>query len=164
MTKESLTAAEKGLQKKFVNDKILKARLHDLKAMNYGLLDLYTQSLAECDKVIDVLAGQEANVEAAIIISNAYQNIGIAYCLESNNSMDSMKKYSKKSFAILKGKPIEKTFPALNIAYINEGYNQLESKNMDSVKYYFDQVSRLKKRYNANYFYDINCAWGCILF
>ena len=159
-TNESLTAAEKGLHVKSVNNKILKARLHDLKAMNYGLLDLYTQSLAECDKVIEILAGLEANVDAAVIISNAYQNIGIAYYLKSNNSLDSIKKYSKKSFAILKGKPIEKTFTALSVAYLNEGYNQLESKNLDSTKYYFDEISKLKKQYKEKHFYDINYAWG----
>ena len=160
MTKESLNAAEKGLQKKFVNDKILKAKLHNLKAVNYGLLHLYHQSRAECDKVIEILAGQEANTEAAVIISDAYQNIINAHYSESKNSLDSIKKYSKKSFAILRGKPVEQTLSALKSAYISEGFNHLDSKNMDSAKYYFNQVSQLNKQYDVKYSYDINDAWG----
>lgn len=139
---------------------ILKAQLHDVRAMTYINMGLYKKSRDECKIVIETLKGRESQIEAAKVLSNTYQNIANSYYSESNRKLDSVWRYSKLSVEILKGIPEQKIVRDLTVIYGNEGLNYLELKDFESARFYFQKVTDIKKRNGITFYSDINDAWS----
>ncbi|SEQ46341.1 hypothetical protein SAMN04488097_2136 [Epilithonimonas lactis] len=160
--RESLSYLNKILKMDFdKKDKVFKARVYQIFAFNYEVLQLKTQFLAYNQKAIKVLHDTKT-YPGQFFLSESYGDIGYYYYTGGNT--DSSFYYYKKKEAILKQFPKKHTKIVVNNLseiYNIKGYVFLEyTKKKDSALFYFHKGFDLKKKYNHNILVREYLAFG----
>jgi len=148
---ESLLYIEKALKEKAAGkDILLKGKLKEMKAANYGMLGLGDQELKEYFEIIDLLSGSRQDLESQRLLYRIESRIA-AYYLDKEEYKYAGK-FIDKSIKVYKkiSKESNKNFSELSDLYNIKGYICLYSKKSDSAYYYFERSYNQINKENKN--------------
>lgn len=150
---KSLYYIQKTTEEKFYQKDIKwEALIMEIKAYNYGSLNLISQQRKELYNILKILKNSNDN-ESIEIKARTYANIG-------QKEKDSILYFYREQGKLLKALPEKKYFSAMSEHYAFLSYIYLEKKIMDSSFYYIKKSYDIKRKYNDPVLYMQHSALG----
>lgn len=145
------------------NDILLSVKLHELEALNYMTLNMYSQSMEHFHLALAGIERVKNDSVREMIKSRIFGNLYVAH--RDAGNLDSGYYYLKKEIKSLNKMKEKNAFSYLSISYLDFGLYYLEQKNNpDSAEYFIYKSLSLLEKYNDPFRQDVYRSLGDLHF